>query len=115
MPETGARIVVSFGYETLHDGLRRLLLLEIAFSIHSHLQAQEKASFPLLNNSAKIEADLYGHGSRAVVLAHGGRFGKESWKEQASTLANAGFLMLALRFRGDGLNPDGSPGSFGST
>jgi pimeloyl-ACP methyl ester carboxylesterase len=49
-----------------------------------------------------------------VILAHGGAFNKESWKKQAQAFANAGFLVLAIRFRGDASNPDGSPGSFGS-
>ena len=70
--------------------------------------------FALPDQSAEIQADLYGNGTRGVVLAHGGRFDKESWKKQAEILARAGFLVLALRFRGDGPNPDGSPGSFGS-
>jgi pimeloyl-ACP methyl ester carboxylesterase len=36
------------------------------------------------------------------VLAHGGRFNKESWAKQAQTLAAAGFQVLALDFRGYG-------------
>ena len=38
----------------------------------------------------------------AVVLAHGGRFSKESWRDQASSLASAGFRVLAIDFRGFG-------------
>ena len=49
-----------------------------------------------------IHADLYGNGDRAVVLAHGGRFNKESWKDQAKTLERAGFRVLAINFRGYG-------------
>jgi alpha-beta hydrolase superfamily lysophospholipase len=37
-----------------------------------------------------------------VVLAHGGRFRKESWKPQAESLAKAGFRVLAFDFRGFG-------------
>jgi pimeloyl-ACP methyl ester carboxylesterase len=37
-----------------------------------------------------------------VVLAHGGRFNKESWEKQAQTLVSAGFRVLALDFRGYG-------------
>jgi pimeloyl-ACP methyl ester carboxylesterase len=36
------------------------------------------------------------------VLAHGGRFSKESWRDQARTLASAGFEVLAIDFRGFG-------------
>src|SRR5215472_15368327 len=49
-----------------------------------------------------IYADLYGNSERAVVLAHGGRFTKESWQPQAQTLAKAGFRVLAFDFRGFG-------------
>jgi hypothetical protein len=36
-----------------------------------------------------IYADVYGQGDRGVVLAHGGRFNKESWEQQARTLASS--------------------------
>jgi dienelactone hydrolase len=36
------------------------------------------------------------------VLAHGGRFNKESWEKQARALTSAGFRVLALDFRGYG-------------
>jgi len=49
-----------------------------------------------------IYADVYGKGDRGVVLAHGGRFRKESWKPQAEQLARAGFHVLAFDFRGFG-------------
>jgi predicted alpha/beta-hydrolase family hydrolase len=49
-----------------------------------------------------VFADVYGTGDRGIVLAHGGRFNKESWAKQAQTLAAAGFPVLALDFRGYG-------------
>ena len=49
-----------------------------------------------------IYADLYGEGDQGVVLAHGGRFTKESWQSQAQQLARAGFHVLAFDFRGFG-------------
>jgi pimeloyl-ACP methyl ester carboxylesterase len=49
-----------------------------------------------------IYADLYGEGDRGAVLAHGGRFTKESWQPQAQQLARAGFHVLAFDFRGFG-------------
>ncbi len=76
---------------------------------------QRPVTFPLPNQAGQLEADLYGAGVHGVVLAHGGPFNKESWSKQARRLAESGYLVLALRFRGDRLNPDGSPGSFGST
>ena len=47
-------------------------------------------------------ADLYGSGESGVVLAHGGRFTKESWQPQAESLVRAGFRVLAFDFRGFG-------------
>ena len=52
-----------------------------------------------------IYADLYGNSDRGVVLAHGGRFTKESWRPQAQSLARAGFWVLAFDFRGFGKSP----------
>jgi hypothetical protein len=49
-----------------------------------------------------IYADLYGEGDRGVVLAHGGRFTKESWQPQAQSLSRAGFRVIAFDFRGFG-------------
>jgi len=53
-------------------------------------------------DGAVIFADLYGKSEKAVVLAHGGRFNKESWSAQAQALAAAGFEVLAIDFRGYG-------------
>ncbi len=63
--------------------------------------AQKPVSFPT-EDAGLIYADVYGEGERAVVLAHGGRFNRESWEKQARTLASAGFRVLALDFRGYG-------------
>jgi alpha/beta superfamily hydrolase len=63
--------------------------------------AQEHVSFPT-QDGGLIYADMYGNGERGVVLAHGGRFNKKSWAKQARTLANAGFRVLAIDFRGYG-------------
>ena len=52
-----------------------------------------------------IAADLYGKGERGIVLAHGGRFTKESWEPQAQVLAQAGYRVLAFDFRGYGQSP----------
>ncbi len=90
-------------------------LICLAFSaVSSHILAQQTVSFPVIDGHGRVQADLYGKSERAVLLAHGGRFNKESWKKQALVLEDHGFMVLALRFRGDGNNPDGSPGSFGT-
>ena len=62
-----------------------------------------------------VKGDLYGHGTRGLILAHGGRFDEKSWQKQAEVFASAGFLVFALHFRGDAHNPDGSPSAEGST
>lgn len=71
-----------------------LFLTEIA-------AAQEPVSFPT-EDGGLVYANVYGEGSRGVVLAHGGRFNKESWEKQARTLAAAGFRVVAIDFRGYG-------------
>jgi pimeloyl-ACP methyl ester carboxylesterase len=63
--------------------------------------AQEHVSFST-QDGGLVYADAYGRGDRGVVLAHGGRFDKESWGEQARALATAGFRILAIDFRGYG-------------
>lgn len=63
--------------------------------------AQEHVSFPT-SDGGTIYADVYGKGTRGVVLAHGGRFNKESWAKQARALAGAGFHVVAIDFRGIG-------------
>jgi pimeloyl-ACP methyl ester carboxylesterase len=52
-----------------------------------------------------VRADLYGSGTRGLVLAHGGRFTKRSWAKQVPELLNAGFRVLAIDFRGFGESP----------
>lgn len=63
--------------------------------------AQTTVSFPT-DDGGVIFADLYGSGGKALVLAHGGRFNKESWAPQARQLVAAGFEVLAIDFRGYG-------------
>ena len=63
--------------------------------------AQQTISTPT-QDGGRICADLYGKGDRAIVLAHGGRFNKESWRDQAHTLVSGGFEVLAIDFRGFG-------------
>ena len=67
----------------------------------STVAAVQTISFPT-EDGGRVCADLYGQGAHAVVLAHGGRFNKESWREQAQVLAAEGFRVLAIDFRGFG-------------
>lgn len=65
--------------------------------------AREEVSFPSPDGGV-VHAELYGKADRpsAVVLAHGARFNKESWRKQAEALERAGFRVLAIDFRGYG-------------
>jgi len=63
--------------------------------------AQQQVSFPTQDGGV-VYADMYGKGERGVILAHGGRFNKVSWTNQAQALVKAGFRVLAIDFRGRG-------------
>src|SRR6516164_505409 len=63
--------------------------------------AKEEVTFPSPDGGL-VHADLYGKGDRGVVLAHGARFNKESWRKQGRALEEAGFRVLAIDFRGYG-------------
>ena len=78
-----------------------LRLVPIALFFTTLAVAQQTLSFPT-GDGGRVCADLYGQGTRAVVLAHGGRFNKESWREQAEDLSSKGFRILAIDFRGFG-------------
>lgn len=81
--------------------MRALTVLFAVFFLVPPAVAQKTISFPT-DDRALIFADLYGTGYKAVVLAHGGQFNKESWALQAGTLVSAGFQVLAIDFRGYG-------------
>ena len=69
----------------------------------------QHVSFPTQDGGV-VYADVYGERERAVVLAHGGRFNKESWATQAQALVEAGFRVVAIDFRGRGQSR-GGPGA----
>ncbi len=98
--------------------MKLLLLVFGVVQFAGPIAAQRSVSIPVADSAAgkpaQIQGDLYGSGRRAVLLAHGGRFNKDSWKQQAPVLARAGFLVLAINFRGDTFNPDGTPSANGS-
>ena len=83
-----------------------ILLLMIAaavllFLLAPAMAAQQAVSFST-QDGGHICADVYGSAARGVVLAHGGRFQKESWQEQARILSSRGFQVVAIDFRGFG-------------
>jgi len=81
--------------------VRQFLFIIVALLLSGPAAAQTTVSFPS-DDGGQIYADIYGDGDRAVVLAHGGQFNKESWQKQAQALAAAKFRVLALDFRGYG-------------
>ena len=81
--------------------MRTLFAVILGLCFATAAAAQKTVSFPA-EDGGVVFADVYGEGGRAVVLAHGGRFNKESWEKQARTLAANGFRVLALDFRGYG-------------
>ncbi len=78
-----------------------LRILHFALALTIVAPARQTVSFAT-DDGGQVCADLYGQGSNAVVLAHGGRFNKESWRDQALSLTSAGFRVLAIDFRGYG-------------
>ncbi len=79
-----------------------LLLLLVSASEPPLVQldaAPEARTISIPATDGAITADVYGAGERAVVLAHGGRFDRTSWKEQARVFAAAGFRVVAIDFR----------------
>jgi pimeloyl-ACP methyl ester carboxylesterase len=81
--------------------MRGLLAIVAALLLIEGAVAQTTVNFPT-GDGGVVYADVYGAGDRAVVLAHGGRFNKESWAKQAPVLVNAGFEVMAIDFRGRG-------------
>jgi pimeloyl-ACP methyl ester carboxylesterase len=69
--------------------------------------AQQTISFRTPDGGL-IFGDIYGKGTSAVVLAHGGRFDRASWVEQARSLVAARFRVLAIDFRGEGQSRAGT-------
>jgi alpha/beta superfamily hydrolase len=78
-----------------------LPLLAATLSLAAAAAGQELVTFPT-EDGARIYADLYGEGGHGVVLAHGARFDRRSWQEQAAVLVESGFSVLAIDFRGYG-------------
>jgi len=81
--------------------VRTIIAVIVTLLLVGGVAAQKAVSFQT-EDGGVVYADVYGEGDRGVVLAHGGRFNKESWGKQARTLASAGFRVLALDFRGYG-------------
>jgi pimeloyl-ACP methyl ester carboxylesterase len=90
--------------------LTALSNVAILFALAGLVAAQNSISFST-QDGGLIYGDVYGSGDSGVVLAHGGRFNRASWAEQAPALVAAGFRVLAIDFRGEGQSRGGTPGN----
>lgn len=81
--------------------MRNVTVIIVALFLAAASHAQKAVSFPT-EDGGVVSADSYGAGEHCVVLAHGGRFNKGSWEKQAQALAEAGFRVMAIDFRGYG-------------
>jgi pimeloyl-ACP methyl ester carboxylesterase len=81
--------------------MRAALAVPLALLLTEPVVAPQTISLPT-EDGGHVCADLYGAGDRGIVLAHGGRFKKESWHDQIPPLVEAGFRVLAIDFRGFG-------------
>ena len=78
---------------------RATVLVALALFFATPAQAQTTVTFQTPDR-ATIEADLYGKGDRAiVVIGHGGYSTRTSWKDEARSLADAGFRTLVFDTR----------------
>jgi len=78
------------------------------------VSAQQAVSIEVPGEAKPIQGDLYGSGSKGVILTHGGGRTKESWSKQATALTDAGFVVLAINFRSDTTDKMGRPITVGS-
>jgi len=69
----------------------------LAFLLAGPAAAQTHVSFPT-SDGGLVYADQYGKGDPGVVLAHGGRFNKESWGKQGAAAGGGGISRLGDRF-----------------
>jgi dienelactone hydrolase len=90
--------------EHKQPSLHGLIAALAALLLCNVCEAQEHTSIHT-EDGAFIAGDLYGSGTRGVVLAHGGRRTKADWAMQAQILAANGFRVLAFDFRGYGESP----------
>src|SRR6185437_9733815 len=94
-----SNFLVSGGNPLHTSSMSVLRAVPLALVLSMLVAAQQTTSFPT-EDGGRVCADVYGQGTRAVVLAHGGRFNKESWREQARALVSEGCRVVAIDFRG---------------
>jgi pimeloyl-ACP methyl ester carboxylesterase len=98
----------------MKSGFRVTGVLLLSFSALAQQAVTIPVPGPAKRPAKPIQGDLYGSGTRGVILTHGGGRTKESWRKQAQVLAVSRFLVLAINFRSDTTNDKGMPISVGS-
>lgn len=83
---------------------RAVLIASVVTGVAAPAQSQEAVTFATTDGGV-VHALWYGGGDRAVVLAHGGQYAKESWADFALALVRSGFSVVAFDFRGFGASP----------
>jgi dienelactone hydrolase len=94
--------------------MKSRFLITSVLSLSFSAFAQQTVSIPVPGATKPIQGDLYGSGTRGVILTHGGGRTKESWRKQAHALADAEFVVLAINFRSDTIDDKGRAISVGS-
>lgn len=90
---------------TLASWVHRLVLTATAVAcVAAPARCQEAVTFTTADGGV-VHALQHGRGDRAVVLAHGGQYAKESWSDFALALVQKGFAVVAFDFRGFGASP----------
>jgi esterase/lipase len=74
------------------------LLIGVHGAVGAELTTQTTISIRAADGGV-VNADVYGSGPRGVVLAHGGRFDRGSWRDLGEKLAAANFRVVAIDFR----------------
>lgn len=95
-------------------GVNRFILVASLVAPTVCASAQRTVTIEVPGATKPIQGDLYGSGSRGVILTHGGGRTKESWRKQATAFTDAGFIVLAINFRSDTIDEVGRPISVGS-
>ena len=86
------------------------LILLLCFTLVSPIinsQELQPVSFASADGGT-VHANYFYSGSKAVVLAHGAIFNKESWPELTKSLLKNNISVLAIDFRGYGKSTAGN-------
>lgn len=78
------------------------ILFTVGMSLTPSIASAQQHVLLRASDGWVVASDVYGGGAHGLVLAHGGRLTKESWRAQAERLAAAGNSVIAIDLRGFG-------------